>query len=110
MLLGVDVGPLLLLLLLLLLVVLKRVGSESLLVNGGRGMLGWLRRLPICRRGYAEPAGLAVLAKRCLMCRRRAWAVLSSSVHAAALPIQGLVRFVVCRSAGVYGKSMVESG
>jgi hypothetical protein len=46
---------------------LKRVGSESLLVNGGRGMLA-------TSTAYAAVAtrnllGLAAVAKNCLICR-----------------------------------------
>jgi hypothetical protein len=56
MLLAVDVGPP------VLLECLK--GSVSLLVNGGRGMA-----TSIAYGSYAEPVGLAALAKNCLMCR-----------------------------------------
>jgi hypothetical protein len=61
MLVGVDVGPP------LLLECLKRVGSESLLVNGGRGMVATSMAYANC--GYAELAGLAAVAKNCLIGR-----------------------------------------
>jgi hypothetical protein len=69
---GVDVGPLgLLVVVVLLLACLKRVGSDSLLVNGGRGILAGyvatsLRRYVDCTHA-GRPCWLAAVAKYCLI-------------------------------------------